>query len=310
MTIAFFTEMGFEGKIPRDHPNMRTEFAWMCKLNADHYPLNKIPNINYDLGIIINSKKHSDKVNVEGLKKVCSKVGVMQEGPFWLFQDYDLTKQINYFNNLTSADIIYAHNEQDKEYYKGLTGHPDVRVLPSLMIEDPIDTNTLTHINDRKGIMIGGNFVSWYGGFDSFMLASSVTKDIRSPKMGRAIEGEQELGINQLPYLQWNEWIQALSDCKIGIHMMRTHAAGTFALNCSYLGIPCIGYEGLDTQRILHPNLTVKDGDLNTAKSILNNLWNDLDYYKENSTLTQKLYKEKYNEDKFYTTFKEQFKVS
>ena len=310
MTIAFFTEMGFEGKIPRDHPNMRTEFAWMCKLNADHYPLNKIPNINYDLGIIINSKKHSDKVNVEGLKKVCSKVGVMQEGPFWLFQDYDLTKQINYFNNLTSADIIYAHNEQDKEYYKGLTGHPDVRVLPSLMIEDPIDTNTLTYINDRKGIMIGGNFVSWYGGFDSFMLASSVTKDIRSPKMGRAIEGEQELGINQLPYLQWNEWIQALSDCKIGIHMMRTHAAGTFALNCSYLGIPCIGYEGLDTQRILHPNLTVKDGDLNTAKSILNNLWNDLDYYKENSTLTQKLYKEKYNEDKFYTTFKEQFKVS
>ena len=128
--------------------------------------------------------------------------------------------------------------------------------------------------------------------------------------MGRAIEGEQELGINQLPYLQWNKWIQALSDCKIGIHMMRTHAAGTFALNCSYLGIPCIGYEGLDTQRILHPNLTVKDGDLNTAKSILNNLWNDLDYYKENSTLTQKLYKEKYNEDKFYTTFKEQFKVS
>ena len=310
MTIAFFTEMGFEGKIPRDHPNMRTEFAWMCKLNADHYPLNKIPNINYDLGIVINSKKHSDQVNVEGLKKVCSKVGVMQEGPFWLFQDYDLAKQINYFNNLTSADIIYAHNEQDKEYYKGLTGHPDVRVLPSLMIEDPIDTYTLTHINDRKGIMIGGNFVSWYGGFDSFMLASSVTKDIRSPKMGRAIEGEQELGINQLPYLQWNEWIQALSDCKIRIHMMRTHAAGTFALNCSYLGIPCIGYEGLDTQRILHPNLTVKDGDLNTAKSILNNLWNDLDYYKENSTLTQKLYKEKYNEDKFYTTFKEQFKVS
>ena len=47
MTIAFFTEMGFEGKIPRNHPNMRTEFAWMCKLNADHYPLNKIPNINY-----------------------------------------------------------------------------------------------------------------------------------------------------------------------------------------------------------------------------------------------------------------------
>ena len=126
----------------------------------------------------------------------------------------------------------------------------------------------------------------------------------------RAIEGEEQLGIKQLPYLQWDQWITELSKCKIGIHMMRTHAAGTFALNCSYLGIPCIGYEGLDTQRILHPNLTVKDGDLINAKSILDKLWNDLDYYKENSTLTQELYKKEYNEDKFYTTFQKQFKIS
>ena len=39
--------------------------------------------------------------------------------------------------------------------------------------------------------------------------------------------------------------------------MMRTHAAGTFALNCSYLGIPCIGYKGLDTQSTLHPDLSL-----------------------------------------------------
>ena len=37
MKIAFFTEMGFGGKIPRNHDNMRTEFAWMCALNADHH---------------------------------------------------------------------------------------------------------------------------------------------------------------------------------------------------------------------------------------------------------------------------------
>jgi len=152
--------------------------------------------------------------------------------------------------------------------------------------------------------------VSWYGGFDSFMLASSTTDEIYSPKMGRAIEGEEQLGIKQLPYLQWNEWISALNKCKIGIHMMRTHAAGTFALNCSYLGIPCIGYEGLDTQRILHPNLTVKDGDLNQARIILNKLWNDVDFYKENSILTKQLYKENYHENIFNSTFKKQLEVS
>ena len=307
MKIAFFTEMGFQGKIPRNHPNMRTEFAWIVALNADHYNLKDNLNQKYDLGIVINSKKHPEWVDITRLKQYCTQVAVMQEGPFWLFQDYKLQNQIHYFNNLTNADIILAHNEQDQKYYQGLTNHTDVRVMPSLMIEDPIGT---LPVNDRKGIMIGGNMVSWYGGFDSYILASSVTDKIYSPKMGRAIEGEKQLGINQLPYLQWNEWIQALHKCKIGIHMMRTHAAGTFALNCSYLGIPCIGYEGLDTQNILHPNLTVKDGDLNTARSILNKLWNNLDFYKEQCILTKQLYKQYYHENIFNSTFKKQLEVS
>ena len=43
MKVAFFTEMGFGGKVPRTHKNMRTEFAWMVALNADHYNLNDTP---------------------------------------------------------------------------------------------------------------------------------------------------------------------------------------------------------------------------------------------------------------------------
>lgn len=299
MSIAFFTEMGFEGKVPRSHSNMRTEFAWMCALNADHYNLNQIPKKDYDLGIVVNSKKHSDQVKINALKKVCNKVAIMQEGPFWYYQDYTLDKQILYFNNLTESDIIYVHNEQDRKYYKGLTNHPDVRVLRSLMIEDPIDTFTLTHPNDRKGVMIGGNMVSWYGGFDSYMIASSVTDDICSPKMGRAIEGEEQLGIKQLPYLQWNDWIVALSNCKVGVHMMRTHAAGTFALNCAYLGIPCIGYEGLDTQRILHPQLTVKDGDLSSARELIKELYNNENFLNLCSREAEELYHKHYHENAF-----------
>ncbi len=37
MRIAFLTEIGFEGKVPSNHPNARTEFAWMNALDADHY---------------------------------------------------------------------------------------------------------------------------------------------------------------------------------------------------------------------------------------------------------------------------------
>ena len=297
MKVAFFTEMGFNGKIPRTHKNMRTEFAWMVALNATHYNLKTIPSENYDLGIVVNSKNNPEWVNVEGLKSKCEKVAVMQEGPFWYFQDYPLAKQIHYFNNLTSADIIFSHNEVDAQYFKGLTNHKDVRVLRSLMIEDPI--SEITHPKSRSGVMIGGNMKSWYGGFDSFMLASSITNEIYSPKMGRREENEEELGITQLPYLEWDKWISELSKRKIGIHMMRTHAAGTFALNCSYLGIPCIGYDGLDTQRILHPDLTVKDGDLDTARRLISKLDNDKDFYTLCSNTTSKMYNEQYHESKW-----------
>lgn len=300
-SIAFFTEMGFNGKIPRKHPNMRTEFAWMVAMDADHYNLKQVPEQEYDLGIVINSKNHPDWVNVEGLKGKCKQVGIMQEGPFWYFQDYPLANQVHYFNNLMAADIIFVHNEVDKDYYKGLTNHPDVRVLRSLMIEDPIEQ--ITPPEERTGVMIGGNFKSWYGGFDSFMLARSITDEIYSPQMGRRQEGEEQLGITQLPYLEWNQWITELSKRRIGIHMMRTHAAGTFALNCAYLGIPCIGYEGLDTQRILHPELAVKDGDLKTARKLVQELHTNENFYILCSKQTQELYKEHYHENKFYSTF-------
>jgi len=297
MKIAFFTEMDFIGKIPRTHPNMRTEFAWMVALNADHYPLTKTPDEEYDLGIAINSKNTPELVDIPRYKTKCKQVAVMQEGPFWYFQEYALPNQIHYFNNLTVADIILAHNELDVEYFKGLTNHKDVRVLRSLMIEDPI--GNITPPQDRTGVMIGGNFKSWYGGFDSFMMASSITDEIYSPMMGRRQEGEEQLGIKQLPYMQWDKWITELSKRKIGVHMMRTHAAGTFALNCAYLGIPCIGYEGLDTQRILHPNLTVKDGDLHNARKLINKLHTNEEFYTLCSKQTLNLYQEYYHESKF-----------
>ena len=305
MKIAFFTEMGFKGKIPRTHTNMRTEFAWMVGSDADHFNLNDVPSQKYDLGIVITPKNSPEKVDLKQIGHFCDKVGVMQEGPFWYFQDYELVNQIHYYNNLVSADIIFAHNEQDRQYYKGLTNHSDVRVLQSLMIEDPIQN--ITPHEERSGIMIGGNMKSWYGGFDSFMLASSVTDEIYSPQMGRRQEGESQLGITQLPYLEWSQWISELSKRKVGIHMMRTHAAGTFAMNCSYLGIPCVGYDGLDTQRILHPNLTVSDGDLESARKLVDKLWNDLDFYEENRILTKQLYNKHYSEEewklKFYNEF-------
>jgi hypothetical protein len=93
----------------------------------------------------------------------------------------------------------------------------------------------------------------------------------------------------------WNEWIETLANFNIGIHLMRTHAAGTFALNCAYLGIPCIGYKGLDTQQSLHPELSVDIGDIEKANELVLKLKNNLEFYNYCSQNA------KDNYDKLYT---------
>jgi len=294
MEVAFFTEMGFNGKVPRTHNNMRTEFAWMVALNADHYNINQTPNKKYDLGITI-IPKNNPQFDLKKLKQYCDKVAVMQEGPHWYFQDYSLEKQINYFNTLTFADIIFVHNNSDKKYYSGLTEHKDIRVMKSLMIEDAV--GELKEV-ERKGIIIGGNFVSWYGGFDSYIVASSQYGKVFAPSMGRKQEGEEQM-LSLLPYMSWKEWIHKLNEFKIGVHLMRTHAAGTFALNCAFLGIPCIGYRGLDTQEICHPDLTVDIGDLTQAKKLLERLKNDEEFYLKACYTAQNNHLEYYHENKF-----------
>jgi hypothetical protein len=301
MKIAFFTEMGFVGKIPRNHSNMRTEFAWMCALNADHYPIQQIPLERYDLGIVIIPKKLPG-IDISVLKQACTKLAVMQEGPNWYWQDYTLEQQVWYYNTLISADIIFTHNESDRKYYHGLTAHPDVRVMPSLMIEDAIGTlNTV----ERSGVIIGGNFVSWYGGFDSYIIAHEFDNGkVYAPSMGRKQPNEEQMLIH-LPYMNWKDWIHELSKFKYGVHLMRTHAAGTFALNCAYLGIPCIGYKGLDTQEICHEDLTVELGDLNTARQLAEKLRNDEEFYLYCSDKCRYRYETHYTEQKFLEKLKQ-----
>ena len=281
MKIAWFTEGGWSGKIPRNFEGMRNDSAWMCVLDATHFPITQIPDEKkFDLGIVTIPKKNIDILSkyplIENLRKCCDKIAYMQEGPHWYFQDYPLDQQIWFYNILIEMDFLYVHNELDKKYYKGLVDK-ECRLMPTLMIEDLI--KDLPQV-ERNNIMIGGNFCSWYGGFDSYIVAQELECETYVPTMGRKIEGEEQMtNLNHLPYMNWALWVKTLNQFKYGIHLMRTHAAGTFALNCAYLGIPCIGYSGLDTQEICHPDLTVQLGDLEKAKKLLILLEKDKEFY-------------------------------
>ena len=128
MKVAFLTEMSFTGKVPADHPNMRTEFAWMYALNADHhtfYGLDGITGydhvfiifpkgqINYStigvkLGTIPNP--YSQLLASDWLTKIKAnnrRVYYVQEGPHWMFTELEIADQIHFYNMLDNIYFLF-----------------------------------------------------------------------------------------------------------------------------------------------------------------------------------------------------------
>jgi hypothetical protein len=74
-----------------------------------------------------------------------------------------------------------------------------------------------------------------------------------------------------------------------------------------FTAIPNIGYEGLDTQEILFPNLTVPMGDLLSAKKLAKRLVDDEEFYQEQSRAASTNYKNIYTEEDFKIKFYDKF---
>ena len=305
--IAWFTEGGWQGKVSLDNPNMRNDVSTKYILGAEHYPIFQLPKVlehfgesHFDFGIVTLPKTNTEQLlqfdMMGDLKKLCKKTISMQEGPHWYFQDYTMEQQIWWYNSLTEFDMLFAHNHKDVNYYKGITNKP-VYKMPTLMLAERLGIQPRSEWSDV--VIIGGNMVRWYGGFDSMIVAQQFDMPIVAPSMGRKIDREDELDIQHLSYMTWVEWINSLSQYHVGVHMMPTHAAGTFTLNCAFHGIPCIGYKGLDTQEELHPLLSVDDGDMDTAIKLANKLKDDK-FYEECSLMCNENYKKSlYTENNF-----------
>jgi len=301
MKVVFFSESGLIGKAPRNHPNARNDIAWSVMMNADWCPYGKTPTEHYDLGVVTIPKTKPD-LNVNSFRQYCDKVVVMQEGPHWYFQDYSVQQQFQFVQNLRNADWVWCHNKSDVGYYEGL-GCEDVRIMRTLMIPEGLPPKGYS--KDKSGVILGGNFTSWYSGLDSYLIAQAVNDKITNVSMGRKQQQEDLIeDITYLPYMNWREWINECSKYKVGIHMMRTHAAGTFSMNLSYHSTPCLGYYGLDTQDLLHPQTTVELGDIQGAQKILNKLYEDDNFYKECSEQTKELFDKYYTEEAWLEDFK------
>jgi hypothetical protein len=321
--VAFLTEMGFEGKVPSHHVNMRTEFAWMHALNADHYNIYSSHKVvDYDKVFIIFPKgelylnsvgsKLSNGVNsisqlltldiVSTLRSQKNKlIYYIQEGPHWLWNDYEIIDQIGFYNFVSSCDGIYAHNEYDIKYYRGMFPNREIKVIPTLMIETLL-TDIIPHAEDK--VIIGGNFARWYGGFESYIVASEFGIPIWAQTSHAMREHESAMeNLTHLPRLTWLDWMRELSKFKYAVHLMPTVAAGTFSLNCAYFGIPTIGNIKVDTQRKCHPNLSVEVEDVEHAKLLAKQLKQDRDFYNQCRLECMKNYVTRYSLEHFKQGF-------
>ena len=248
--IAFISELPFTGKVARNHPHMRTEFAQFCALKADHYcfyDYDSKLNQNYDHIILLVSKTtklrnylYDNKQNlVSELRNYGKKIWFMQEATAQVYQQMPLHHQIYHYNLLQEVDAILTENTTDFSYFKGLVGsEKQIDTIPTLIIED--NFKHLLNTPKEEKAMIGGNCNAWYGGFDSYVTALQFNVPISVPKM-RDVENESQF-IHLLPHVNFNEWLKILSSYKYAVHLMPNVTAGTFALNCAFLGIPCISY--------------------------------------------------------------------
>ena len=305
MNVGFFSEAAYEGKVPRNHSNMRTDVAWVCALDATHHPILTIGNLSdslYDVGVMILPKNRKPLLEyplLEQYRRVCKKVTVMQESYYNYWQDSSIQEQIWYFNFITEMDLIFCHNDIDLKYYNGLT-NVRTELLPSVMISDDI----VRRNEWGDATIIGGNWVWAYGGFDSYQVALELGHPITAVTSGRMKPEEDEI-LNHTPWVMWREWIDLLSQFNVGVQL-GTASAGTFNLNCSFHGIPCIGYSNVNTQKILHPLTTVEVGEIDKAKDLANKL-KDEKFYTLCMETTLKRYKQCYSEEKFLEHMKKKF---
>ena len=300
MSIAFFTEGGYTGKVPRNMP-MRTDQAWVCALDAVHHCVFKLNEVNqkYDIGVVIipkeKNREHLVKQQyplIDNIRNYCDKVIIMQEGCHWDWMEDPVETMVWFYNQLLKADLLLCHNDADVKYYQGIT---DIKsfILPTLMIEDIVKTAPQ---EDR--VFVAGNWHLTYRGFDAWVISNEFDMPKYGFKAGKYKEGEDINGINYLPWMQWDQFMLELSKCKYGIQTYQS-SAGQFPLNCAYLGIPCIGYNDVNTQRDLFPDLSVDRGDIGAARKIANELQNNKDWYRECSKIAKFNYNQWYKEDKF-----------
>ena len=317
MNIKYSTsEMGFEGYFPVNYPNLRVLETQLLYLEAYHLPIQKIitegktykGSLLYNIGKgdfekpYISDLYHNYHNIVGLLQEKFEGVYIYQDGEIGWWNQVDTRLQAWWYNQLRAASGILVPNSTDVSFYKGLFPDKEIKVIRSVMTDEGLDKSKFKPKENRT--LITGPLTREYNGFSQLLLAHNLDMPVDIPPMGESRmpkdswEMADNLGVNYLQYMTWTEWMYNLSRYKIGYMMSAATASGSFALNCAYLGIPCIGDKRADTQSILFPDLAIDVFNNEKALELTFKLKNDLDFYIEVSNKAKRLYKQEFTKEK------------
>ena len=317
MNIKYATsEMGFEGYFPVNYPNLRVLETQLLYLEAYHLPIQKIFNegktykgsLLYNIGKggfekpYISDLYHNYHNVVSLLQEKFDEVYIYQDGEIGWWNQVDTRLQAWWYNQLRAANGILVPNSTDISFYKGLFPDKEIKVIRSVMTDEGLDKTKFKPQENRT--IVTGPLTREYNGFSQVLIAHNADMPIDIPPMGESRmpkdswEMAPNLGINYLQYMSWVDWMYNLSRYKIGYMMSTATASGSFALNCAYLGIPCIGDKRADTQSILFPDLAIDVFDNKKALDLTLKLKKDLDFYIEVSNKAKRLYKKEFTKEK------------
>lgn len=320
MKNYFCTELGFEGKIPNNHTNLRALETWIKYLNATHLNIFKtlsnsdqyggicwlvIPKGDEAVGFLI---KHYPNV-ILNLKNKFEKIYCIQEGETTYWSNKLVSTQVWIYNQFALSDRIYTQNEYDKKFLKGLFYNIPIHIIRSVLDESVLEKNNFLPKSNKA--IIPGPCMFEYLGFSNNVIFQTLEIDVDVPPMGSSrmpkdsYNMENNININYLQYKGWKEWMENLSQYRYGMFMVGHIGAATFPLNCGYFGIPCVGDNRADTQKLIYPDLSVDYLDYHSSLSILKKLKEDPIFYSEISKKSIELYNFHFNK----TTFLEKLEL-
>lgn len=314
MNLKYATsEMGLEGRFNANHPYLRVFETQLLFLDLEHIPVFKLlqSNNSYQGDLLFNIGKggfEKDYIRllytnfnnvVELLKNKFNKVYIYQDGEVGWWNQVDVKLQVWWYNQLASSDGIIVPNTSDIKFYKGMFPETPIKVIRSVMTDEGLDKSKFKPKSGRS--IITGPLTREYNGLAQVLLAHNYGLPIDIPPMGESRmpkdswEMADNIGVNYLSYMTWIDWMYNLNQYEIGYMMAAATASGSFALNCAYLGIPCIGCNKTDTQLLLFPELAVDSFDTQKALELTLKLKNDKEFYNKVSLYAKKMYEKEFS---------------